>query len=51
MFVQLYNVFCAFRRVYLAYLDSVNFFRPKVYRTAAYQEIIIGYMKYVKSLG
>jgi E1A/CREB-binding protein len=39
------------RRVYLAYLDSVYFFRPKQYRTAVYHEILLGYLDYAKQLG
>lgn len=39
------------RRVYLAYLDSVHFFRPKQFRTAVYHEILLGYLDYVKQLG
>ncbi|XP_076342052.1 histone lysine acetyltransferase CREBBP-like isoform X2 [Tachypleus tridentatus] len=39
------------RRVYIAYLDSVHFFRPKQFRTAVYHEILLGYLDYVKQLG
>lgn len=37
--------------VYLSYLDSVHFFRPKQVRTAVYHEILLSYFKYVKKLG
>lgn len=54
MHVQEYGSECASpnaRRVYIAYLDSVHFFKPRQYRTAVYHEILLGYMDYVKQLG
>jgi E1A/CREB-binding protein len=39
------------RRVYVSYLESVHFFRPKEYRTDVYHEILIGYLDYAKKLG
>ena len=39
------------RRVYIAYLDSVHFFRPSQFRTEVYHDLLIGYLDYVKSVG
>ena len=39
------------RRVYLAYLDSVQYFEPSSCRTALYHEILLAYMQYIKNLG
>ena len=39
------------RRVYIAYLDSVHFFRPRHFRTSVYHEILLGYLDYMKKLG
>ncbi len=54
MHVQEYDGRCQApntRRVYVSYLDSVHFFRPKMYRTDVYHEILIGYLDYAKQLG
>ncbi|KAK9738583.1 TAZ zinc finger [Popillia japonica] len=54
MHVQEYGSECPppnCRRVYIAYLDSVHFFKPRQFRTAVYHEILLGYMDYVKQLG
>jgi E1A/CREB-binding protein len=39
------------RRVYVSYLDSVHYFRPRQYRTLVYHEILVSYLDYVKRRG
>ena len=44
-FVQEYGSECPqpnTRRVYVAYLDSVHFFKPRHFRTSVYHEILLG---------
>ena len=45
----LYAHWC--RRVYLAYLDSINLFRPSHLRTMVYQQLLIAYFEHIRSLG
>lgn len=42
---------CNARRVYISYLDSVNYFEPSHLRTKVYHELLIAYMDFVKQLG
>lgn len=39
------------RRVYISYLDSVQYLEPKCYRTVAYHAVLVEYLRYVKSRG
>lgn len=39
------------RRIYLSYIDSVNYFQPRQFRTYVYYEILLAYLEYVKQLG
>jgi len=39
------------RRVYISYIDSVQYFEPKAYRTIVYQAILMEYLRYVKDRG
>jgi E1A/CREB-binding protein len=39
------------RRVYVSYLDSVYYFRPRQYRTLVYHEMLIAYLAHIKERG
>mmetsp|Transcript_30906 Transcript_30906/g.95651 ORF Transcript_30906/g.95651 Transcript_30906/m.95651 type:complete len:668 (-) Transcript_30906:1163-3166(-) len=39
------------RRVYVSYLDSVYYFRPREYRTLVYHEMLIAYLAHTKERG
>src|SRR6056297_2207842 len=39
------------RRVYISYLDSVHYFRPRDMRTQIYHEILTAYLDYVRQRG
>ncbi|KAL7567812.1 hypothetical protein ACA910_000563 [Epithemia clementina (nom. ined.)] len=39
------------RRVYISYVDSVQYFEPKCYRTLVYHTILLEYLRYVKGRG
>ena len=56
LFINLFSninliIYFIYRRVYIAYLDSVHFFQPRLFRTAVYHEMLIGYLDYAKRLG
>ena len=38
-------------RVYISYLDSVHYFKPKNLRTEVYHELLMAYMEYCKNIG
>jgi E1A/CREB-binding protein len=39
------------RKVYISYLDSVQYFEPSIFRTPAYQSVIVEYLRFVKTRG
>jgi E1A/CREB-binding protein len=54
MFVYEYGQECPApnrRRVYVSYLDSIQYFEPKTYRTIAYQAMMVEYLRFVKQRG
>lgn len=54
LYVYEYDQHCSApnrRRVYISYLDSVQYFQPKCYRTTVYQAVLVEYLRYVKERG
>jgi len=51
MFVQEFDSLTHGKRVYIAYLDSADHFRPRHVRTHCYQEMLISYLAYAKTKG
>ena len=54
MFVQEFGDTCPGpnrRHVYISYLDSVHYFRPRRHRTAVYQDLVVSYLEYVRRRG
>ncbi|OQS05177.1 histone acetyltransferase [Thraustotheca clavata] len=52
MYVQEYGADCGIpsnsNRTYIAYLDSLGYFRPRTARTSVYQQLVISYLAYAK---
>ena len=54
MYVQEYGTDCpqfSQRRVYISYLDSVGYFRPRRARTAVYHQLLISYIEHARKRG
>ena len=54
MFVQEYGSDCPEpnrRKLYIAYLDSVHYFRPRKLRTQIYHELLLAYLEYSRRSG
>eukprot|EP01052_Picozoa_sp_SAG31_P012750 SAG31_NODE_752_length_12351_cov_14.467516_6_plen_1414_part_00 len=54
MYVQEYDASCPSpnrRQVYISYLDSVQYFRPRRLRTTVYQTLIASYMEFARRRG
>lgn len=54
MFVQEYGSDCPDpnrRKLYIAYLDSVHYFRPRKLRTLVYHELLLAYLEYSRRSG
>ena len=54
MYVQEYDSSCPQpnnRQVYISYLDSVQYFRPRRLRTSVYHTLIVSYLEFVRKRG
>ncbi|OQS01531.1 histone acetyltransferase [Achlya hypogyna] len=55
MYVQEYGPDCGIpsndNRTYIAYLDSLGYFRPRHARTSVYQQLVIAYLAFAKTRG
>ncbi|KDO29649.1 hypothetical protein SPRG_05601 [Saprolegnia parasitica CBS 223.65] len=55
MYVQEYGPDCGIpsnnNRTYIAYLDSLGYFRPRHARTSVYQQLVIAYLAFAKARG
>eukprot|EP00924_Labyrinthula_sp_SR-Ha-C_P013817 snap_masked-scaffold_5-processed-gene-14.22-mRNA-1 protein AED:0.37 eAED:0.37 QI:0/-1/0/1/-1/1/1/0/1300 len=54
MFVQEYPSQCLQpnrNKLYVAYLDSVHFFRPRQFRTRIYHDLLVGYLEWSRRRG
>ncbi|KAG9414207.1 hypothetical protein AC1031_013411 [Aphanomyces cochlioides] len=55
MYVQEYDEMCGIpsncKRTYIAYLDSLGYFRPRRVRSSVYQQLVIAYLAFCKIRG